>query len=118
MNIKFNNNIPIYVQLLEYFKFCIISGKYKPGDRFSSVRDLALGFKVNPNTVQRAFAELEILGFVYTDSTNGRYVTSDVKLINKFRSYYAKNITNKYVSEMEDLGFSLDDVNKFIGGVK
>lgn len=116
MNINFDNNIPIYIQLVEYFKFCIISGKYEAGERLASVRDLAMEAKVNPNTVQKALAELEEFGLVYTDSTNGRYVTNDKKLIMKCKKEYALSITAKYVNEMKNLGFSEVDIDKFIGG--
>ena len=85
MNFKFDNNIPIYIQLVEYLKNYIISGKFSPGERLLSVRELALQSKVNPNTMQRALSELESLGLVYTERTSGRFVTTDKELINKYK---------------------------------
>ena len=52
MNFEFDNNIPIYIQLVEHLKIYIISGKVSPGDRLPSVRELAMQTKVNPNTMQ------------------------------------------------------------------
>ena len=119
MNFVFDNNIPIYIQLVEQLKIYIISGKIKNGERLPSVRELALITKVNPNTMQKALSELEELGLVYTERTNGKYVTNDDKLINKFRMEYALGLSSKYFSSMEELGFKKNemiDYLKDIGG--
>ena len=112
MEINFDNNIPIYIQLVETFKKDIISEKYKPGERILSVRELALSMKVNPNTMQKALVELENLKLIYTERTNGKYVTEDKDLIKKTKYEYAKEITDKYFSNMESIGFdSLEVIN-------
>ena len=90
MNINFDNNTPIYIQLLEYIKTYIISGKLNSGDKLPSVRDFASMFKVNPNTMQKALAELEEEKLIYTERTNGKFVTNDKKIINDIKSKYAK----------------------------
>ena len=95
MNITFDNNIPIYIQLLEYMKIYLISGVFKSGEKLPSVRDFATTFKVNPNTMQKALAELESLNLIYTERTNGKYVTKDSKVIDKF-SYI--NITQSKIT--------------------
>ena len=56
MAIDFDSNLPIYIQVMDYIKKEIVSGRLKPGDRVDSVRDLALHFGVNPNTVQRSLS--------------------------------------------------------------
>ena len=81
MEFSFDNNIPIYIQLLEYLKIYLISGVFKSGEKLPSVRDFATTFKVNPNTMQKALAELESMKLIYTERTNGKYVTKDEKLI-------------------------------------
>ena len=96
MKFEFDNNIPIYVQLVEQMKIYIISGKLTPGERLPSVRDLALQSKVNPNTMQKALTELEELKLVYTERTNGKYVTDDINLINKYKNEYALCLSKKY----------------------
>ena len=106
MNFEFNNNIPIYIQLVEQLKIYIISGKIEPGSRLPSVRDLALETKVNPNTMQKALVELEDLKLVYTERTNGKYVTNDQSLINKYKKQYALELSRKFFSNMESIGFS------------
>ncbi|MBE6147223.1 MAG: GntR family transcriptional regulator [Firmicutes bacterium] len=106
MIFDFDNNIPIYIQLVEQLKTYIISGKIKPGERLPSVRELALITKVNPNTMQKALVELEDLKLVYTERTNGKYVTNDQSLINKYKKQYALELSRKFFSNMESIGFS------------
>lgn len=121
MKFEFDNNIPIYIQLVEQLKTYIISGKMKPGERLLSVRDLALQTKVNPNTMQKALVELEEMKLVYTERTNGRFVTTDEKLIDKYKKQYANEVTNKYFSNMRDIGFDIKetiDYLKKLGGDK
>lgn len=102
----FDNNQPIYLQLVEQLELYIISGKLSPGERLPSVRDLALLAKVNPNTMQRALQELEDLRLVITERTTGKRVTTDAKLIQKCRLRFATSKTKKYLRDMEDLGFA------------
>ena len=106
MNINFDNNTPIYIQLLEYIKTYIISGKLNSGDKLPSVRDFASMFKVNPNTMQKALAELEEEKLIYTERTNGKFVTNDKKIINDIKSKYAKKIVKEYFESMNKIGIS------------
>ena len=118
MKFEFDNNIPIYIQLVEQLKIYIISGNLKPGERLPSVRELALEIKVNPNTMQKALVELEELKLVYTERTNGKFVTNDQKIIDKFKNEYAKEISNKYFSSMQSIGFNKEDTITYLGGLK
>ena len=76
---------PIYAQLVERIQKEIVSGKYQPGEKLPSVRDLAAVAAVNPNTMQKAFAELERSGLIVTQRTSGRAVTEDTELIGNTR---------------------------------
>ena len=82
---NFDNNIPIYIQIVETVKIQIISGILEPGERLLSVREMALQMKVNPNTIQKALQELEELKLIYTERTNGKFITTDEKLIKKYK---------------------------------
>lgn len=110
MKFNFDNNVPIYLQLVEQLKSDIISGKISAGERLPSVRDLALRLKVNPNTVQKALVELEEIGLVFTERTNGKFVTEDNALIKKYKQEYADMITQKYMETMEQIGFDKSEV--------
>ena len=114
MKFVFDNNIPIYIQLVEQLKIYIISGKILPGDRLPSVRDLALDSKVNPNTMQKALTELEEQKLIYTERTNGKYITEDKDLIEKIRKDYANELTKKYLSNMLDIGINKEDTTKYL----
>ena len=107
---KFDNNIPIYLQLVEQVKEDIISGKISAGERLPSVRDLALQLKVNPNTVQKALVELENTGLVFTERTNGKFVTEDKLLIEKYKQEYANITTQKYIETMQKIGLSVNKI--------
>ncbi|QQE46236.1 Uncharacterized HTH-type transcriptional regulator yegW [Peptoniphilus harei] len=80
---EFDNNRPIYIQLLEDFKLKISSGEWKSGDKMETVRNLAQTYGVNPNTVQRALQELEREGLAKSNRTSGRFITDDEELIEK-----------------------------------
>lgn len=114
MEITFDNNIPIYIQLLEYIKIYIISGVFKCGEKLPSVRDFAINFKVNPNTMQKALTELEELGLIYTERTNGKFVTKDEKLLQKLKDEYALTLAKSYFEGMKRIGFSKADTIKYL----
>ncbi len=110
MNKEFNNNSPIYIQIMDEIKLQIISGFYQPGTKISSVRDLAEKFGVNPNTMQRALSELEREGFLYTERTNGRFITMDEKLIMNSREMIAEEELERFLSYMKKIGYSKQEI--------
>ena len=114
MEFTFDNERPIYIQLVEQFKIYIISGKISPGERLPSIRDMAINLKINPNTLQRGLMELENEGFIYTERTNGKYVTNDIKLINTYKKDYAKEKVIKYFDDMKELGFNKEEALSYI----
>ncbi|MDR1773864.1 MAG: GntR family transcriptional regulator [Clostridioides sp.] len=120
MIIQFDNNRPIYLQLVEHLKLQIISGKFAAGDRLDSVRSLAEKVEVNPNTMQRALAELERQGLVYTQRTNGRFVTEDVDLIQHRKKEYAIDEIKEFMNKLTTLGYKdheiLEIVNDYLKG--
>lgn len=81
MKWQISNDAPVYAQLIEQIQVGIASGVFAPGERLPSVRDLATEAGVNPNTMQRALAELERQGLVYSQRTAGRFVTEDHKMV-------------------------------------
>ncbi len=108
MEFSFDNDRPIYMQLINQMEKHIIAGTILPGDRLPSVRELAAMSQVNPNTVQKALGELENLGLIYTERTNGKFVTKDADLIKKRGEIYARDCALAYLNEMSKLGFTSD----------
>lgn len=114
MGWKLDSDRPIHVQLLELLKTGIVSGEYEPGSKIPSVRELAAEAGVNPNTMQRAFGELERLELIKTERTTGRFVTDDEKLIGLIRDDMAKGVLNDFVRDMKRLGFSNESILAFV----
>ena len=114
MDAVFNNSVPIYLQIVSEIKKQIVSGKLIPGERIPSVRELALTYKVNPNTMQKALIELEENGLIKTERTNGKFVTEDENMINKIKNDYADNLTQNYLSEMISLGITKQEIKERI----
>ena len=110
----FDNERPIYIQLVEKIRLEIISGKLKSGERIPSVRELALTARVNPNTMQKALAELENEGLVYTERTNGKFVTDNKELIEKIKKELAKEKVNNYINDMGNIGISYEEAIKYL----
>ena len=107
---QFSNNAPIYAQLVGQIRAGIVSGALAPGERLMSVRDLAMEAGVNPNTMQRALAELERDGLVYTQRTAGRYVTEDQAAITQARHALAAERVRSFLSDMGRLGFEKEEL--------
>ncbi|ULO05192.1 GntR family transcriptional regulator [Paenibacillus sp. 19GGS1-52] len=110
MIIEFDNNLPIYLQIMNYIKGEIVTGKLKPGDKILSVRELASEMQINPNTVQRTFQELEREEIVETRRGMGRYVTSKEETIMTIKKEMAKDILDRFIRGMQDLGFQGEDI--------
>lgn len=105
---------PVFIQIMEKLKLDIVTGNYLPGDKLPSVRDLAGEASVNPNTMQRAFSELEREGLVYTQRTNGRFITEDTDLIDQLKQQMALDAISRFLKSMQQLGFSGEETLKLL----
>lgn len=110
MDYEFDSNIPIYLQLRHYFRMQIVSGQLAPGERMPPVREIAVQYGINPNTVQRALTELEEDGLAYSQRTAGRFITEDRDRIAQMRQILAKETVDTFIKDIRPFGFSLDDV--------
>lgn len=114
MNWEFDNDRPIYKQLCEQIKLFVLMGVYKEGEKIPSVRDLAFETKVNPNTVQKALAELENEKYLVTDRTNGKYVTDNLKFIEKVKEEMIDLKLNEFLDLMNKFGVTKKEVIKLL----
>lgn len=105
---------PIYAQLVERIQMQIVSGYYPPGGKLPSVRELAMEAAVNPNTMQKAFAELERSGLLITQRTNGRTVAEDAEMIQRIRQELARDYVDVFFTRMIELGFSKKEIVELI----
>lgn len=110
---KLDSDRPIYTQLLEQIKLQIVSGKYPSGSKLPSVRELAADAGVNPNTMQRAFAQLEQEGLLQTRRTAGRFVTEDISLLRQTRQTLAREQLSCFVLKMQQLGYEKQEILSF-----
>ncbi len=106
MTWQFTDDRPIYIQLMEQIQLKIICGQYKVGEKLPSVRDLASEAAVNPNTMQKALSELERIGLVFSQRTSGRFITEDSNMVENMRKDLAREQIEKFLSNMEKIGFS------------
>ena len=107
---KLNPERQIWLQLVDVLKFRIVSGQYPAGVKLPSVRELAAEAGVNPNTMQRALAEMEREGLMFTNRTSGRYVTEDREMIGKVREQIAGERITEFLSGMSQLGFTEQEI--------
>lgn len=111
---KLDSDRPVYAQLLEQIRTYIVSGSYRPGDRLPSVRDLAAEAGVNPNTMQKALAQLERDGLIRSRRTAGRFVTEDETAVRQLRDTLAKEHLERFFRNMRQLGYERDEILSFM----
>jgi len=114
MGFNFNNETPIYMQIIEYIKMQIISKKYLPNEKLPSVRELACELEVNPNTVQKALGELEDMQLIFTERTNGKFVTNDENLINNLKNETIRKMLNNFYESMQKIGLEKNEILEII----
>lgn len=105
---------PIYLQIIERVQMDIITGRYQPGDKLPSVRDLAQEAAVNPNTMQKALSELERSGLIYSQRTNGRFITEDKELIHQMKKELAAAEVSAFVAHMKQLGITPEEIRQLL----
>ena len=107
---NFDNTQPIFRQIIDQILLEIAAGTLPPGAKVAPVREMALEYKVNPNTMQKSLAKLEEMGYMYTERTSGRYVTEDKELIDSLKARLPAQITQKYVADMLECGIVTGDI--------
>ncbi len=112
MAYAFDERVPIYLQIIDEIKRQLVTNKLKGGDKMPSVRELSEGMEVNPNTVQRAYQELERLGITYTQRGMGTFVTQDEGIIISIKEEMAMDAVRQFAESMQSLGMSPQDTIK------
>lgn len=114
MSFEFSNETPIYLQLLAVFRDRILRGELVRGDKLPSVREIALEYRVNPNTVQKAFAEMDRMELTQSERTTGRFVVASEALITSLRKEQAYSETREFSERMHALGLDLEETLELI----
>jgi DNA-binding transcriptional regulator YhcF (GntR family) len=114
MNYTFDNERPIYLQIVDIITNEIISGVLKPGEKINSVREYALIMKANPNTIVKALALLEDKKLIITERTNGKFVTTDLEIIQKYKENVFLEKVDVFLKEINQMGYTKEDVIKIL----
>lgn len=110
MEWNFKNGLPIYSQIIDVMTMRIASNAYEPGEKLPSVRDLAMDAGVNPNTMQRALAELERRGLVFSERTSGRFVTNDEAVLKSLHEELAADYFREFEGRLRAIGMSDEEI--------
>ena len=111
-------NRPIYLQIIEEIKKRTARGLYKPGDQLPSVREMARETEVNPNTVARAYSELEREGFIFTRRGQGTFITENTELIVSEIAKIAENAARNFLAEIDALNLDHDQRQKLLEEIR
>lgn len=114
MTVKFSNEKPIFLQLAELIKSDIISGKFKTNEKLPSVREFAFEFQVNPNTVQKSLQILEDDGLIFIDRTNGKFVSSNLNLLETSKNKIIKQEIDVFLEKMKSFGLTINEIKEII----
>lgn len=111
---EFINNIPIYMQVIDDIKRDIANGVLPMGEKMPSGRDLALKYKINPNTASRIYREMEVGGICFTKRGLGTFVTEDKAMVDKIRDEMAEDLITSFIQGMKGLGYTKEELNYLI----
>ena len=109
-NLDLRSRLPIYEQLVDKYKELIISEVLKPDEQLTSVRSLAAELTINPNTIQKAYRELERQGYIYSIKGRGSFVTGVLPIANKEKLEALKEELKKVLSEIMYLGIKKEEI--------
>lgn len=110
MNVNFNNRDPVYLQIVRYFKEKIAIGELEPGQEIPSRRELANRMKVNPNTAQRAYKEMEEQGLIYTEKNHPSKITTDKEILGQVRNELLVEAVDLFVTSVRSINVPVDEL--------
>lgn len=114
LKISFESGKPLFLQLQELIRTDIAAGKYSPGEKIPGVRDLALSANVNPNTMQRALAELEAEGLLVTRGTSGRFICPDPAVIEEAKRKILAEHAKGFLMKCRELGVDRNEAAQIL----
>jgi GntR family transcriptional regulator len=110
----FESTKPIYLQIMELIKKEIATGKLPPGSQMASVRELAMQYQVNPNTVQRALSELEREGLVKSDRTIGRFINDQGEMVKTLKNQMIEEVIEDFIKKTSELNIEENEICSLI----
>lgn len=110
MDYNFDSNSPIYMQIVNFIKKDIANEKLKMGEKLPSVREMGTKLKVNPNTMQRVYQELERQGITYTQRGMGTFIKEDKNMVESIKKEMAEETLSLFINGMKELGFNKEEI--------
>jgi GntR family transcriptional regulator len=114
MNITFNHRDPVYVQVVQYFKEQIAIGMLEAGQEIPSRRELASMLKINPNTAQRAYKEMEEQGLIHTERNFPSRITKDEKILRSVREELIIEAVNSFIRSIQPIKVPVDEILQLV----
>jgi DNA-binding transcriptional regulator YhcF (GntR family) len=114
MSIIFNKRDPIYLQVMQHFKKQIVAGKLAPGEEVPSRRELARTMQINPNTVQRAYSEMEAQKLIYTEPNRPSKITEDPTILKELRKEWLDKAITNFANAIRPIDISMDEVMELL----
>lgn len=114
MNFKANDREPVYLQIIRFIKQKIVRGELNPGDIIPSRREMAVSIKVNPNTVQKSYKEMEDMGIIDTVKSYQSSITTDTTIINKIRYDLIDESMEYFIENMKAINVDKEEIIKII----
>lgn len=111
---EFNSALPIYIQVMTSIKRDIVTGRMAPGEKLPSVREMAIQYTINPNTVSRVYRELEAEGVCFTKRGMGTFVTEDEEMVRRMRTEMAEEQVERFLEGMRRIGISDEEAVQMI----
>ena len=111
---RFNNRDPIYLQVIDNFRNRLVSGELSLGEELPSRREIARQLGINPNTVQRAFSEMETMNWIFTVPNRPSRVTSDPDVLNGIKQAFVENAVKKFVTSIQTIDITYEEVSKLL----
>jgi len=102
---QFDERSPIYEQIVTQFCRALIKGELQPAQRIPSIRELAMQLKVNTNTVQRAYQEMERRQLIFSKRGTGYFITEGKEMVQAIKTEMVKDVVSRFLEEMRALGF-------------
>ncbi|MFB4167977.1 GntR family transcriptional regulator [Virgibacillus sp. JSM 102003] len=110
MQIDLNNRDPVYIQVIRYFKEQIATGMFEPGQEIPSRREIANRIKINPNTAQRAYKEMEEQGLIYTERNLPSRITKDEQILGAVREELIVEAVDSFVTSIRSINVPVEEV--------
>ena len=114
MKVEFDNQSPIYLQIVNDLKAKIAIGRISCSDRLPSVREMAKEFGVNPNTMQRVYRRLEQDGVCFSNRGTGTFVRDDKSLVSRLRQEMGDRLVENFMQDMEKIGYSGEEIEHVV----